>query len=67
MNNSEVVKVGHAAHDLRELRVIEDLKSDLREETANELTNRGRFAFGLDLVYSMMFPFCIQSDAMWKY
>jgi hypothetical protein len=67
MNNSELVKVGRTGHDLRELKVIKDRKSGIRRKTASGLTNSRRFASGLDLVYSITFPFRIQSETMQKH
>ena len=63
MNNPEVVDVGHAGHDFKELKVFGD-KVGIREETASKLTNRKRFASGLVLAYSITFPFCIQSETI---
>ena len=64
MNNPELVEIGRTRHDLGELKVIKDRKVGIREETANGLTNRKRFTSGLDLVYSITFPFCIHSETM---
>ena len=66
MNNPKVVDVGHAGHDLRELYVIEERKVVIREEAASGLTNHKRLTSGLDLVYSIMFPFRIQSEVIRK-
>lgn len=65
MDNSEVVEVGRAGHDLVELKVIEDMIR-IHEETASGLTSRKRFALGLALAYSITFPFCIQSEMIRK-
>ena len=65
MNNTEVVQVDRAGHNPRELKVVED-KVEICEETASGLTNCKRFTSGLALVYSITFPFCIQSDTMRK-
>ena len=59
MDDPQVVKVGRAGHDLGELNVIKDRKVGAREKTSG-LTNCKRFAFGLDLVYPITFPFFIQ-------
>ena len=67
MNNPERMKVGRTGHDLRELNATRDRKSGTRRETASGLTNSRRFAFGLDLVYSIMFPFRIQSEKIRKH
>ena len=67
MYNPDLVKVGSAQHDLRELKVIRDGKAGVREETASRLTSRKRFTSGLDLVYSITFPFRIQSETMQKH
>ena len=67
MNNPEVVEVGCAGHDFKELEVIEDCEVENREQTASGLTNRKRFAAGLDLAYPITFPFCIQSQMIRKF
>ena len=67
MNNPECMKVGHTGHDLRELRVVRDRKSGIHREATRGLTNSRRFASGLDLVYSVTFPFCIQSEKIRKH
>lgn len=66
MNNSCLMKVGRTRHDVGELKVIKDHKSEIRRESASVLTNSKRFASGLDLVYSTTFPFFIQSETMRK-
>jgi hypothetical protein len=66
MNNPELVKVGRTGHDLGELRAIKDRKSEVCKEVTSGLTNCKRFTSGLDLVYSITFPFRIQSETMWK-
>jgi hypothetical protein len=67
MNNPECMKVGRTRHDLRELRVVRDRKSGIRRETTKGLTNNRRFASGFDLVYSITFPFRIQSEKIRKH
>ena len=66
MNDSELMKVGRARHDPRELKTVMGRKSGTGEELASGLTNCKRFTSGLDLVYSITFPFRIQSDTMRK-
>ena len=66
MNNPEVVDVGHARHDFKELKIIKG-KVGMCEETASGLTSRKRFASGLVLAYSITFPFCIQSETIQKF
>ena len=63
VDNSEAVKVAHAGGDPGQLWTIKDGKSGTRK-TASGLTNCKRFALGLDLVYSITFPFCIQGETM---
>ena len=65
MNNPEIVKVGRARHDLRQLEVLKN-EVGTREGIASGLTNRKRFAFGLVLVYLITSPFCIQSEMIRK-
>ena len=65
VNNPEAVKVAHTGHDPKQLRTTENTEDEIME-TANELTNCKRFASGLDLVYSITFPFCIQVETMRK-
>jgi hypothetical protein len=67
MNNPERMKVGRTRHDLGELKVIRDRKSGIYQETTKGLTNSKRFASGFDLVYSIMFPFRIQSEKIRKH
>jgi hypothetical protein len=67
MNNPELVKVGRTGHDLRELNVIKDRKNGDHGKTSSGLTNRRRFASGFDLVYSITFPFRIQSETIRKH
>ena len=66
MDNPEVMEVGRTGHDPAELEVIEDRKVGVRKETASGLTNCKRFTSGLDLVYSITFPFCIQAETIRK-
>ena len=66
VNDPELVKVGCAGHEPGELRTAKDRKSENSEETADGLTSCKRFASGLDLVYSITFPLCIQSETMRK-
>jgi len=56
VNNSILVEIGRARHDLGELKVIKDRNAGISEETANGLTNRKRFTSGLALVYSILHP-----------
>ena len=65
MNNPEIVKVGRAGHDLRELQVVKN-RDGIRKDIVSGLTNRKRFTSGLALVYSITFPFCIQSETIRK-
>ena len=67
MNNPELMKICRTGHDFRELKVIKDRQSGICEKAASRLTNRKRFTSGLDLVYSITFPFCIQSERIRKY
>ena len=67
MNNPEFVEVGRTGHDLGELRVVRDCKNGSCEETASRRTNCKRFTSGLDLVYSVTFPFRIQSETIRKH
>lgn len=66
MNNPKLVKVCHTGHDLSELKVVKNRKSRICGKTASRLTNSKRFTSGLDLVYSITFPFCIQSEKIRK-
>ena len=59
VNNPQVVEVGCARHDLRELEAIEN-KVGIQEDIVSGLTNCKRFTSGLDLVYPITFPFFIQ-------
>ena len=65
MDNPEVVKVAYTRHDPRQLRTIKSSKDGIGRRV-NGLTSCKRFAAGLDLVYSITFPFCIQGDTMRK-
>ena len=65
MNNPEVVKITHTGHDPRQLRTIKNIKDGIRK-TASGLTSCKRFAPGLDLAYSITFPFGIQAETMRK-
>ena len=65
MNNPKLVKVGCPGHDPGKLRAIKDYKTGSCD-AGNGLTNCKRFASGLDLVYSITFPFRIQSETMRK-
>ena len=67
MNNSEFVEVGCTGHNLGELKAIEDCKNRSHEEAASRRTNCRRFTSGLDLVYSVTFPFRIQSETIRKH
>ena len=58
--------VGRAGRNFGELYIIERCKVGTRKETASGLTNRKRFTSGLDLVYSITLPYCIQSEMMRK-
>ena len=66
MNNPEVVEVGRAGHDPRELKVVNNRKVGACEEIASRFTNRKRFTSGLDLVYCITSPFSTQSETMRK-
>ena len=66
MDNSELVKVYHPRHDLSKLKDITDCKGEIRGETVSGLTNNKRFAFVLDLVYSVTFPLRIHSETIRK-
>ena len=66
MNNSELVKVGRTGYDPRKLKIMKDHKSKIDGRISNELTNCKRFASRLDLVYSITFPFRIQSETIRK-
>ena len=66
MNNPELVKVCCAGHDPRKLTVMKGRKSGIGKESASRLTNLKRFTSRLDFVYSIRFPFRIQSETMWK-
>ena len=66
MDNPEVVKIDRAGHDLRELPAIQNPKDRTWGRTASGLTNCNRFAPGLDLAYSITFPFLIQAETMRK-
>ena len=66
MNDPKLVKVGRTGHDPGELGAINDYKTGNREETGSGLTNFKRFTSGLDLVYSMTFPFRIKPEAIRK-
>ena len=66
MNDPEFVEVGCTGHDLGELKVVRDRKNGCRGETASRRTNCKRFTSGLDLAYSITFPFCIQSETIRK-
>ena len=65
VNNPEAVKVTHTGHDTGQLWIIKDTKDGIRQIVSG-LTSRKRFAPGLDLVYSITFPFCIQVETMRK-
>ena len=65
VDNPEVVKVAYARHDLRQLGAVKNSKYGIRKK-ATGLTSCKRFAPGLDLAYSITFPFCIQADTMRK-
>ena len=65
MNNPEGMEVTHAGHDPRQLRVRKNAKHVIRR-IASGLTSCKRFAPGLDLAYSITFPFCIQGDTIRK-
>jgi len=67
MNNPEFVKVGCTGHDLGELNVVRDYKNGGREETESRRTKCKRFTSGLDLVYSITFPFRIHSETIRKH
>ena len=60
MNDPEVVKVGHTRHEFRELKSSIDKRKN-RRGTTSSLTNRNRFASGLDLAYCITFPLGIHS------
>ena len=66
VDNSELVKVYHPRHDLSKLKDIKDRKGEIRGETVSGLTNSKRFAFVLDLVYSVAFPLRIHSETIRK-
>jgi len=66
VDDPELVKVGRAGHDPRELTATNNRKSGLGEGTAWRLTNCKRFTSGFDLVYSITFPFRIQSETIRK-
>ena len=65
VNDPEAVKVTRAGHDPGELQTIKNA-GDRTRKTASGLTSCKRFAPGLDLVYSITFPFFIQADTMRK-
>ena len=65
VNNPEAVKVTHARSDPRQLWTTKSTEDGIRKSTGG-LTSCKRFALGLDLVYSITFPFCIQAEAMRK-
>ena len=65
VNNPEAVKVTYTGHNSRQLRIIKNTKGGIRK-TASGLTSSKRFAPGLDLVYSITFPFSIQAETMRK-
>ena len=65
VNNPQVMKVTYTGHDPGKLRTIKNTEDDIRK-TAGGLTNYKRFAPGLDLVYCITFPFCIQVETMRK-
>ena len=65
MNDTEVVEVTRAGHNSKELQTINNTEGEFRK-TASGLTSCKRFAPGLDLVYSITFPFCIQAETMTK-
>ena len=65
VNNPEAVKVTHTGHDTGQLWAIKNTKDEIRQIVSG-LTSRKRFAPGLDLVYSITFPFCIQVETMRK-
>ena len=66
MNDPELVKICCAGHDSRKLTDMRHRKSGIGKETADRITNCKRFTSGLDLVYSIRFPFRIQSETMRK-
>ena len=66
MNDPELVKVGHTRHDPRKLMSVKDCESGIYEKMASGLTSCKRFTSGLDLVYSITFPFRIQSETIRK-
>lgn len=66
MNNPEPVKIGRTRHDFRELQVIRKSKGGIYGKAASGLTNWRRFTIGLDLAYSITFPFRIQSEMIRK-
>ena len=66
VDDPKLVKVGCTRHDPRELTTMKDRKNRIGEESTSDLTNSKRFASGLDLVYSMTFPFRIQSETIRK-
>jgi len=67
MNHPEFVKVCCTGHDLRELKAIRGCKNGSRKETMSRPTNCKRFTSGFDLVYSVTFPFRIQSERIRKH
>ena len=60
MNDTDVMKVARAGRDLGELKAVKDRKGEITRATANGLTSCKRFTPGLDLMYSIKFPFRIQ-------
>ena len=66
MNYPEFVKVEHAGHNLRELKVTCELENKEIADRASGFTDCKRFASGLDRAYCITVPLVIHSVIMWK-
>ena len=64
MSDTKPVKIGYTGRNLRELKMNDEYGEPFERES--ELTNCKRFASGLDLVYSIKFPFGIHSERIRK-
>ena len=65
VNHLELVKVCHTRRDLRELKVVDEQERQSRGNGSG-LTNRKRFASGLDVAYLITFPLGIHSEKIRK-
>ena len=65
VNDPEAVKVTHPGSGPGQLWTIKNTEGGIWETTSG-LTSCKRFAPGLDLVYSITFPFSIQAEDMRK-